>query len=89
MRDFPVQIALALALAIVCCPQGTPPTTKRDSQPNVLVILVDDQDFHLGSMDHMNQLQSQLVQQGILFTKHYGHVSEWYASLPYATVRLN
>jgi arylsulfatase A-like enzyme len=40
------------------------------------VILVDDQDYHLGSMDYMYTLQSQLVQQGVMFTNHYGHVSQ-------------
>ena len=89
MRHLPLQTAIALALAIVCCAQWAPPTTKRASRPNILVILVDDQDFHLGSMDHMDQLQSQLVQQGTLFTKHYGHVSQWYAPLRHPTILLD
>lgn len=55
---------------------STATITKRDKPPNIVVILVDDQDYHLHSMDHMQVLQSQLIQQGIWFTKHYGHVSQ-------------
>ena len=49
---------------------------KRDVRPNIVVILVDDQDFLLDSYKHMTTLQSELVEKGILFTKHYGHVSQ-------------
>ena len=70
------QVVVALALAISWCAPGIASAAKRDSRPNIVMILVDDQDFHLGSMDHMFSLQSQLVQQGVMFTNHYGHVSQ-------------
>lgn len=46
------------------------------SRPNIVVVLIDDQDFHMNSMSYMDNLQEQLIQQGTYFTKHYGHVSQ-------------
>ena len=68
--------AMATTLVFFALAHVTAAASKRDSRPNIVFILVDDQDFHMGSMDHMGILQSQLIQQGTLFTKHYGHVSQ-------------
>jgi hypothetical protein len=76
--DFLQRTALCLAFVISGSTQWLDPVLERDPRPNILVILTDDQDLHLGSMGHMDQLQSQLVQKGTTFTRHYGHVSQWY-----------
>lgn len=49
--------------------------TMGAGSPNIVVILTDDQDLHLGSLEHMPNLQSMLVEQGMFFEKHYAHVS--------------
>lgn len=68
--------AIAFALAVLALASNATAAKKRNSQPNIVVIVVDDQDYHLNSMDHMDILQKQLVEQGAFFTKHYGHVSQ-------------
>ncbi|KAF2098540.1 alkaline phosphatase-like protein, partial [Rhizodiscina lignyota] len=45
-------------------------------KPNIVFILTDDQDLHLNSLDHMQVLQEQLVNQGTYFSKHYAHVTQ-------------
>lgn len=71
------QIAMLLALTVYGSAQWTNSLTRRDPRPNILVILTDDQDLRLSSLDHMDQVQAQLVQKGTTFTRHYGHVSQW------------
>jgi hypothetical protein len=67
---------VALLLSLIAFASSASPLGKRDNRPNILFILVDDQDFLLDSYKHMDILQSELVQKGTLFTKHYGHVSK-------------
>ena len=67
LRHTAITIAVALLNAV---------TQATSTKPNIVVILADDQDLHLYSMNHMDILQEQLVQQGTQFTKHYGHVSQ-------------
>lgn len=74
------RMALAVAVAftlLACMATGTRATEKRQSaeKPNIVFIMTDDQDYHLGSLDHMPVLQRELVGKGTLFRKHYGHVS--------------
>ena len=70
-------LALLIALAIsnfclrMTSAMGTPPP-----KPNIVFILVDDQDLLLNSLDLMDNLQKHLVQKGTFFSKHYGHVSQ-------------
>lgn len=65
---------LAIWLLLLSFTTADIPRAKRDTRPNIVFILVDDQDFLLDSYKHMTTLQSELVEKGILFTKHYGHV---------------
>lgn len=41
------------------------------SRPNIVFILTDDQDNHMGSLQHMPSLQKHLVHQGTTFERHY------------------
>lgn len=68
--------AIAAALASFAPNVSATLSMKRNTKPNIVVILTDDQDSLLGSMDNMNILQEQMVQQGVTFSKHYGHVSQ-------------
>lgn len=44
-------------------------------QPNMIVILTDDQDGEMGSLDYMPLLHRYLLQEGTLFDRHYCTVS--------------
>ncbi|TFB07078.1 hypothetical protein CCMA1212_000382 [Trichoderma ghanense] len=41
------------------------------SRPNIIFILTDDQDNHMGSLDYMPSLQKHLIHQGTTFERHY------------------
>jgi N-acetylglucosamine-6-sulfatase len=72
MKRFASAAALALLLLITLCTAGD--VARRDKRPNIVFVLVDDQDFLLDSYKHMTTLQEQIIQKGSIFTKHYGHV---------------
>ncbi|KAI3328131.1 arylsulfatase [Xylariaceae sp. AK1471] len=62
-----------LFLAVACC------RAQRDYAPkqpdNIILIFTDDQDLHLGSLDHMPILQKELVEKGTQFVNHYATVA--------------
>ncbi|PTB69211.1 Arylsulphatase [Trichoderma citrinoviride] len=41
------------------------------NRPNIIFILTDDQDNHMGSLDYMPSVQKHLIHQGTTFEKHY------------------
>ncbi|KAL7797221.1 alkaline-phosphatase-like protein [Trichoderma ceciliae] len=45
------------------------------NRPNIVFILTDDQDNHMGTLDHMPSVQKHLVHQGTTFEKHYCSVA--------------
>ncbi|KAL7938806.1 alkaline-phosphatase-like protein [Trichoderma chlorosporum] len=63
------------------------------SRPNIVFILTDDQDNHMGSLQHMSSLQKHLVHQGTTFERHYcstaiccpSRVSLWTGQLAHNT----
>ncbi|KAI1375772.1 arylsulfatase [Hypoxylon crocopeplum] len=46
-----------------------------DAKPNIILIFTDDQDLHLGSLDHMPILHRELIEKGTQFTNHYATVA--------------
>lgn len=66
---------LLAALSLLCLFFSYAAAAAAPPKPNIVVILTDDQDLHLNSLELMENLQSMLVQQGTIFSKHYGHVS--------------
>ncbi|PBP22186.1 hypothetical protein BUE80_DR007019 [Diplocarpon rosae] len=42
-----------------------------DDRPNIVVILADDQDVHLGSLDYMPLLKKHITDHGMLYKNHY------------------
>lgn len=40
-------------------------------KPNILFILTDDQDVHMGSLSYMPYLKQHLIDQGLTFQKHF------------------
>jgi N-acetylglucosamine-6-sulfatase len=57
-------LRLAAVLALVA-------VSSCASRPNILLILTDDQDYELGSLQYMPKLQRHLVQQGVSFDRFY------------------
>ncbi|POR30987.1 Arylsulfatase [Tolypocladium paradoxum] len=45
-------------------------------RPNIILILTDDQDLHLGSLDYMKSVQEQLIEKGTSFSNHFATVSQ-------------
>lgn len=41
------------------------------SKPNIIVILVDDQDQQMGSLDYMPKVQDLLINEGTHYKRHY------------------
>ena len=70
--SFLYRLAAFVVLAICSLHAGVA-AAKR---PNIVFILVDDQDLLLHSLDRMDNVQKQLIQEGTFFKKHYGHVSQ-------------
>lgn len=46
-------------------------TAAPKSKPNFVLIMTDDQDLHLGSMDYMPKTVKHIGEQGTFFKKHY------------------
>ena len=47
-------------------------TKRADAlRPNFVFILTDDQDGHMGTVDHMANLQKHIIQQGSVHPNHY------------------
>jgi arylsulfatase A-like enzyme len=45
--------------------------SPKNGQPNIIFILVDDQDLMLDSISHMSQLNKHLVQKGTFYRNHF------------------
>lgn len=54
-----------LFLASFCAATAVP------KQPNIILVLTDDQDLHLNSLDYQPRLQKRLRDEGTFFRKHY------------------
>jgi N-acetylglucosamine-6-sulfatase len=65
----PGLVVSLLALGIVAAVAAANPEVK--ARPNVILVLTDDQDLLLGSLDFMPRLQQLLVEQGTTFTNAY------------------
>lgn len=55
--------SLVLALSLSQCA-----IAKR---PNILFIISDDQDNHMGSLEHMPRLQKYMIDEGTTFENHF------------------
>ncbi|TID24788.1 arylsulfatase [Venturia nashicola] len=47
------------------------PTKRENDRPNVVVILTDDQDVHLNSMDYLPLVKQHMTDKGTSFKRHY------------------
>jgi N-acetylglucosamine-6-sulfatase len=60
---------LALAARTNATEQG--PLRKQDAKPNIVVILTDDQDLHMDSINYMPLLKKHVIEHGTFFKSHY------------------
>ncbi|KAJ3545879.1 hypothetical protein NM208_g2294 [Fusarium decemcellulare] len=58
---------LATVIGLVASAAAATQTTK----PNIILILTDDQDVHMQSMDYMPRLQKYMADEGTLYKRHY------------------
>lgn len=63
-------------LACLCMGFMTPTAEATESKkPNFIVILTDDQDLRMNSMDYMPRVKEHLTDHGMFFNSHYATVS--------------
>ena len=67
MRKF---LGLALAFAITLNALEQAPL-KQDERPNIVVILTDDQDLHMDSVEYMPWLKEHVIDHGTFYKRHY------------------
>ena len=44
---------------------------NKDNRPNIILVLTDDQDLHMDSIDYMPLLQKHLISKGTFFKRHF------------------
>lgn len=54
---------------------GKKDCVPRDTRPNFVFIMTDDQDLHLNSLDYQPYVNKHIVQKGTKFNKHFCTVS--------------
>ena len=45
--------------------------SSRPAQPNIVFIITDDQDLHMGSLDYMPFVKKHLLDQGTFYKRHF------------------
>jgi len=68
-------IWVALINALESLASATATATATAQKPNILVILTDDQDHHMNSVDYMPLLHKHIISQGTRYTNHYCTIS--------------
>ncbi|KAM3084215.1 hypothetical protein ACMFMG_001680 [Clarireedia jacksonii] len=63
--------AFALGLASIATARQLPSQEERDRRPNIVVVLTDDQDLHMQSVDFMPLLKKHITDHGTNFKRHY------------------
>jgi N-acetylglucosamine-6-sulfatase len=69
MKVFKSFLLLALSAVINAAEQG--PLKEQDARPNIVVILTDDQDLHMDSINYMPLLKKHVIEHGTFFKSHY------------------
>ncbi|KAJ5371047.1 alkaline-phosphatase-like protein [Penicillium cataractarum] len=62
-------------IAIVPLLMGAALAADATSKPNFIIILTDDQDLRMGSMDHLPKVKKYLTDEGMYFNHHYATVA--------------
>ena len=59
---------LGLAVAVRALDQVP---LKQDNRPNIIVVLTDDQDLHMDSVNYMPLLKKHVIDHGTFYKRHY------------------
>jgi arylsulfatase A-like enzyme len=70
MREF-LGLALAFATTINDIYALEQVALNQDSRPNIVVILTDDQDLHMDSVNYMPLLKKHIIDHGTFYKRHY------------------
>lgn len=62
---------------------------SKPSKPNIILVLTDDQDVHMQSMDYMQLLKKYMVDKGTSYQRHYWYVENCFHNLSYATTEFS
>ena len=68
MRKF---LGLIFALVITLAAFEQAPLEDESKRPNIVVILTDDQDLHMDSVDYMPLLKKHITDHGTFYKRHY------------------
>src|SRR6185295_20002866 len=75
MAVFRRLIGPVIFLLLLCTLAGgavsSPPAAAKASPPNIVLILTDDQDLTLGSLDFMPRTRELIGRQGMTFANHF------------------
>lgn len=63
-----LSLALATATTLNALEQVA---LEQDERPNIIVILTDDQDLHMDSVDYMPLLKRHVIDHGTFYKRHY------------------
>src|SRR5215208_6868907 len=66
-----LKLAPLLLLGLLAGGASLTPTTAAAPKPNLVVILTDDQDLTLGSLDHMPRTRDLIARQGMTFSNYF------------------
>jgi len=64
---------LGLAAGAICLATASDqvPLKKNGKRPNIVVVLTDDQDLHMDSIDYMPLLKQNVIDHGTFFKRHF------------------
>jgi N-acetylglucosamine-6-sulfatase len=60
-----------LCLALTARAADQVPLTPGTTKPNIIVVLTDDQDLHMDSVNYMPLLKKHIVDHGTFYKRHY------------------
>lgn len=66
-----VLAAGAASLATATATEQQQPLKKHDRRPNIVVVLTDDQDLHMDSVDYMPLLKKNVIDHGTFYKRHF------------------
>ena len=66
-----LSLSLVCVLATTISGLGQQPIIPNGGRPNIVVILTDDQDLHMDSVDYMPLLKKHVIDHGTFYKHHY------------------